>query len=119
MINKFPAFYRTWTCITYWQESTTELYPKPDKSTPHSHILFKNNFNTIFPSMPGSLRRSFLFRFWPSGWRWRQHGPPKCWHPTATLHSVTTQKTLSWNSTFYTDLVQLWVCHLVWIKSRS
>jgi hypothetical protein len=23
-------------------------------------------------------------------WRWRQHGPPKRWYPTTTLHSVTT-----------------------------
>jgi hypothetical protein len=29
-----------------------------------------------------------------SPWRWRQHGPPKRWYPTATLHGVTTQKTL-------------------------
>jgi len=31
-----------------------------------------------------------------STWRWRQHGPPKCWYPTAALYSVTTQKTI-WN----------------------
>jgi hypothetical protein len=24
--------------------------------------------------------------------RWRQHGPPKRWYPTTTLHGVTTQK---------------------------
>jgi len=24
--------------------------------------------------------------------RWRQHGPPKHWYPTTTLHSVTTLK---------------------------
>jgi hypothetical protein len=28
-----------------------------------------------------------------STWRWRQHGPPKWWYPTTTLHGVTTQKT--------------------------
>jgi len=26
-------------------------------------------------------------------WRWRQHGSPKRWYPTTTLHGVTTQKT--------------------------
>jgi len=26
--------------------------------------------------------------------RWRQKGPPKCWYPTASLHSVTTWR---WN----------------------
>jgi hypothetical protein len=31
-----------------------------------------------------------------SPWRWRQHGPPKRWYPTATLHGVRTQKTSSW-----------------------
>jgi len=25
-------------------------------------------------------------------WRWRQHGPLKCWYPATTLHGVTTQK---------------------------
>jgi hypothetical protein len=29
----------------------------------------------------------------PEDWRWRQHGPLKCWYPTTTLHDVTTQKT--------------------------
>jgi len=24
-------------------------------------------------------------------WRWRQHGPLKCWYPTTTLHGITTQ----------------------------
>jgi hypothetical protein len=27
-----------------------------------------------------------------SPWRWRQHGPLKRWHPTTTLHGVTTQQ---------------------------
>jgi hypothetical protein len=31
-----------------------------------------------------------------SPWRWRQHGPPKRWYPITTLHSVRTQKTLTW-----------------------
>jgi len=26
-------------------------------------------------------------------WRWRQHGPPKRWYSTTTLHGVTTKKT--------------------------
>jgi len=30
-------------------------------------------------------------------WRWRQHGPLKHWYLTTTLHSVTTQKTLTWD----------------------
>jgi len=25
--------------------------------------------------------------------RWRQHGPPKRWYPTTSLHGVTSQKT--------------------------
>jgi len=29
----------------------------------------------------------------PSGWRWRQHGSPKCSCPTTWLHSVTTHVT--------------------------
>jgi hypothetical protein len=29
-------------------------------------------------------------------WSWRQHGPPKCQHPTTKLCSVTTQKTSTW-----------------------
>jgi hypothetical protein len=32
-------------------------------------------------------------------WRWRQHGPLKCWYPTTTLHSVTTQKIETLNIT--------------------
>jgi hypothetical protein len=32
-----------------------------------------------------------------SPWRWRQHGPLKCWYPTTILHGVTTRKTLTWN----------------------
>jgi len=30
-------------------------------------------------------------------WRWRQHGSPKRCYPTSSLHSVTTQKTTTWN----------------------
>jgi len=25
-------------------------------------------------------------------WRWMQHGPPKRWYPTTTLHGVPTKK---------------------------
>jgi hypothetical protein len=32
-------------------------------------------------------------------WRWSQHGPPKRWHPTTTLHGVTTLMTATWNVT--------------------
>jgi hypothetical protein len=28
-----------------------------------------------------------------ASWGWRQHGPPKCWYPTTTLHGVTTHRT--------------------------
>jgi len=43
----------------------------------------------------------YLCLFFPapftSPWRWRQHFPPKCWYPAATLcQSITTQKTLTW-----------------------
>jgi len=31
-----------------------------------------------------------------SPWRWRQHGPPECWYPATSLHSVITQKTMTW-----------------------
>jgi len=31
-----------------------------------------------------------------SPWRWRQWGSPKRWHPTATLHGITTQKSSTW-----------------------
>jgi hypothetical protein len=31
-----------------------------------------------------------------SSWKWRQHGSLKYWYPTTSLHSVTTQKTLTW-----------------------
>jgi len=31
----------------------------------------------------------------PSEWRWRQQCHPKCWYPTATLHSITSQKILT------------------------
>jgi len=31
-----------------------------------------------------------------SGWRWRQHGPPKCWHPATTLHGVIIQRVSTW-----------------------
>jgi len=34
-------------------------------------------------------------RFGRPGWRWRQKGPLKCRYSTTTLHSVTTQKTLT------------------------
>jgi hypothetical protein len=31
-----------------------------------------------------------------SPWRWRQHGPPKRWYLTTSLHGVITQKTTTW-----------------------
>jgi len=33
-----------------------------------------------------------VMAFWvmTPGWRWRQHGPPKCWYPTTSLHGITT-----------------------------
>jgi len=33
-----------------------------------------------------------------TSWRWKQHGPLKWWYPTMSLHSVTTQKTSTWNT---------------------
>jgi len=36
------------------------------------------------------------FRLESSRWRWRQHGPPKRWHPATTLRGVTMQETLTW-----------------------
>jgi len=38
---------------------------------------------------------SDVIRYKHSGrsWRWRQHGRPKHWHCTTSLHSVTVQKT--------------------------
>jgi hypothetical protein len=30
-------------------------------------------------------------------WRWRQHGAPKRWYPTTTLHGVTTWNNSTWN----------------------
>jgi hypothetical protein len=31
-------------------------------------------------------------------WRWRQHGPLKCWYPTPTLYGLTKQNTSSWKT---------------------
>jgi len=33
-----------------------------------------------------------------SGWRWGQNGPPKSWHLTTTLQSVTAQKNSAWST---------------------
>jgi len=38
-----------------------------------------------------------------SGWRWRQHGPLKCWYPTS-LHSITTLKSMTWTRDLYSSL---------------
>jgi hypothetical protein len=40
-------------------------------------------------------------------WRWRQHGPPKHWYPTISLHGVTIQKTTTWIS-IATPLTSPW-----------
>jgi hypothetical protein len=37
--------------------------------------------------------RRWRFKSRSSGWRWRQHGPPKRWYATVTLYAITTQKT--------------------------
>jgi hypothetical protein len=37
-------------------------------------------------------------RFRSPPWRWRQHGPPKCWYPTTALYGITTQRTSTWNT---------------------
>jgi len=31
-----------------------------------------------------------------SPWRWKQHGPPKLWYPTTSLHDVISQKITTW-----------------------
>jgi hypothetical protein len=41
------------------------------------------------------------------GWRWRQYGPPKRWHPTTTLHGLTTQKPWTWIS-IQSPLISPW-----------
>jgi hypothetical protein len=45
-----------------------------------------------------------------SPWRWRQYRPLKHWYPTTTLHSITTQKTSTWNITAVkaSKLVRTW-----------
>jgi len=40
-------------------------------------------------------------------WRWRQHGPPKRWYTTTTLHGVETQKTTTWIQTLLIYLESL------------
>jgi hypothetical protein len=52
-------------------------------------------------------------------WRWRQHGPLKRRYPTTTLHSVTTQKTLTYKVQCYREK---WACALVfdyWLLTWS
>jgi len=54
-----------------------------------------------------------------SPWRRRQQGPPKRWHPTTTLHGITTQKTTTW--TFIASPAKTWVhypvvCGWIWAK---
>jgi hypothetical protein len=39
--------------------------------------------------------RSEVFTVVKNQVKWRQHGPLKHWYPTITLHSVTTQKTVT------------------------
>lgn len=34
-----------------------------------------------------------VFKSQPSWWKWRHHGPPKCWYPATSLHCLLTQKT--------------------------
>jgi hypothetical protein len=44
-----------------------------------------------------TFRRAIL----PPSSGWKQHGPPKRWCPTTKLHGITTQKTLTFTSTFF------------------
>jgi len=39
-----------------------------------------------------------------SPWRWREHGPLKRRYPTSTPHDVTTQKAMTWDSTYHFTL---------------
>jgi len=48
-----------------------------------------------------------------SPWRWRQHGTMKWWYPTTSVHSITTQKTLTWNIT-----VEVWQLSSVAISTK-
>jgi len=40
-------------------------------------------------------------------WRWRQHGLPKHWYPTTTLHDVISQKISTW--------IWTWVSCKIWV----
>jgi len=64
-----------------------------------------------------------------SPWRWRQHRPVKHLYPTTTLHGITTQKTLTWFITVFTEAhhctvswansIQSTLPHHIYLKSSS
>jgi len=58
------------------------------------------------------LRFSWQWRYKlrSSEWRQKEKGPLKCWYPIATLHGVTTQKTLTCTNVYTTYRWQRFCC---------
>jgi hypothetical protein len=47
LVSNYPAFYETRRFITFSKEPFTGPYPKPPKSSPNIHTIFKIHFNII------------------------------------------------------------------------
>jgi hypothetical protein len=66
------------------------------------HLVTCNSLSRTIPNANLWNRTTLVSQvevFWVvTPWRRRQHGPPKRWHPTTTLHGVTTQKTSTWKT---------------------
>jgi hypothetical protein len=49
----------------------------------------------LYPLLYSPTYTSVHFEAPTSPWRWWQHGLPKRWYPTTSLHGVTTRKTMT------------------------
>jgi hypothetical protein len=69
----------------------------------HRDILVsRHNYYTASLWRGGSMDRwnvsILLQQYTASPWRWKHHGHPKRWYPTATLYGITLKVVASWTS---------------------
>jgi len=95
-----------WRKRSFYPDLNVKRFETPDEITVEWRKLHNEtcNSNAFHIWTQKYLEESLKFlQRWrsTSPWKWRQHGPPKCWYPTITLHGITTRKTLKYSYPYF------------------
>jgi hypothetical protein len=86
---------------SYWLHAVQSTLHFPSSRPCSKHFppmlsigsYYKPNSPILILLIPSLCQSPLSIHHTLQPWRWKQHGPPKCWYPTTKLHGAKTQKT--------------------------